>query len=159
MRMEKIRRYIAYGSNLNLEQMRHRCPTAKVLGTAVMHGWALRFRGVATIERCKGAKVPVLVWSIQPGDEKALDRYEGWPHLYRKETVCVYLDGKQVTCMVYIMNGDRHPYRVPSSCYYDTIREGYQSFCFDTGVLDAAVEEASRIMLDERKVRDYDTES
>ena len=135
MRMEKIRRYIAYGSNLNLEQMRHRCPTAKVLGTAVMHGWALRFRGVATIERCKGAKVPVLVWSIQPGDEKALDRYEGWPHLYRKETVRVYLDGKQVTCMVYIMNGDRHPYRVPSSCYYDTIREATRAFALTPACL------------------------
>ena len=26
--------YIAYGSNLNLSQMKHRCPTARVIGTS-----------------------------------------------------------------------------------------------------------------------------
>ena len=33
--MEK-RYYIAYGSNLNLRQMKMRCPTAKVMGTVVL---------------------------------------------------------------------------------------------------------------------------
>ena len=32
--MNKDRLYIAYGSNLNLEQMKHRCPTAEVVGAA-----------------------------------------------------------------------------------------------------------------------------
>lgn len=78
----KERLYIAYGSNLNLEQMKHRCPTAEVVGTTVLHNWQLMFRGdnygaVATIERRRGSKVPVLVWRIQPRDEAALDRYEG----------------------------------------------------------------------------------
>ncbi len=142
--MPRIRRYIAYGSNLNLEQMAHRCPTAEVLGTATMHGWALRFRGVATIERAKGASVPVLLWSIQPEDEQALDCYEGWPRLYRKETHRVYLDGRQVSAMVYVMNEDRHPYGPPSQGYYDTIRKGYIENGLDTGVLNRAVA-ASRL--------------
>ena len=85
----KERLYIAYGSNLNLDQMKHRCPTAEIVGTAELKNWRLWFRGgghsaVATIERERGFKVPVLVWRIQPQDELALDRYEGWPHLYRK---------------------------------------------------------------------------
>ena len=29
-------KYIAYGSNLNLRQMARRCPTAKVVGTALL---------------------------------------------------------------------------------------------------------------------------
>ena len=29
-----VKLYIAYGSNLNLEQMANRCPTAKVVGTS-----------------------------------------------------------------------------------------------------------------------------
>lgn len=61
----KDRLYIAYGSNLNLEQMKHRCPTAEVVGTAELKNWRLWFRGgnhsaVATIERERGFTVPVL---------------------------------------------------------------------------------------------------
>lgn len=139
--MSKIRRYVAYGSNLNHEQMAHRCPTAKILGKSVMHGWALRFRGVATVERRKNYSVPVLVWDIQPEDEKALDFYEGYPHLYRKEKVRVYLNGKQVPAMIYIMNENTHPYNIPSKGYYDTIRQGYLDSGFDVGILDNAVNE------------------
>ena len=28
--------YVAYGSNLNKEQMRYRCPTAKFVGTGII---------------------------------------------------------------------------------------------------------------------------
>lgn len=139
--MSKIRRYVAYGSNLNREQMARRCPTAKILGKSVMHGWALRFRGAATVERRKDSSVPVLVWDIQPEDEKALDVYEGYPHLYRKETVRVYLNGKQVSAMIYIMNENNRPYGIPGKGYYDTIREGYLDSGFDVGILDNAVHE------------------
>ena len=127
------RLYIAYGSNLNIEQMKHRCPTAKVVGSAILRNWRLLFWNVATIERHKGGQVPVLVWDIQPKDEKALDAYEGWPTLYRKESVRVTMNGKQVRVMVYIMNHGR--LSPPSQGYYDTIREGYESAGFDMKIL------------------------
>ena len=79
---KRPRYYIAYGSNLNLRQMQHRCPTAEVIGTATLANWRLRFRGgssaVATIERATGYKVPVLIWQLQPSGEKMLDGYEGY---------------------------------------------------------------------------------
>lgn len=136
--------YIAYGSNLNLEQMRHRCPTAEVVGTAVLKNWRLWFRGgghsaVATIERERGFTVPVLVWRIQPRDELALDRYEGFPFLYRKETLRLTVDGKRSYAMVYIMNEAGHPYGIPSAGYLNTIREGYKSAGFDVSILIEAV--------------------
>lgn len=145
MKNSKERLYIAYGSNLNLEQMRHRCPTAEVVGASTLRGWRLRFRGgshsaVATIEQEKGFSVPVLVWRIQPRDELALDRYEGFPFLYRKEMLRVTVDGKRVSAMVYIMNEAGHPYGVPSVGYYDTIFQGYQSAGFDTEILRQAAE-------------------
>ena len=31
--------YVAYGSNLNKEQMRYRCPTAKFVGTGIIEGY------------------------------------------------------------------------------------------------------------------------
>ena len=140
----KCRLYIAYGSNLNLEQMKRRCPTAEVVGTAELKNWRLRFRGgshsaVATIEREQGFTVPVLIWRIQPEDEVALNRYEGFPFLYRKETLCLTVNGKRVRAMVYIMNEAGHPYGIPSAGYLNTIREGYESAGFNVSILYDAV--------------------
>jgi len=97
--------YIAYGSNLNLEQMAYRCPTAKVVSSTVIDGYKLLFRGypghaVATIEKKNGGTVPALVWGIKPADERALDHYEGWPKFYRKETMEVCMNEEVVEAMV-----------------------------------------------------------
>ena len=135
--------YIAYGSNLNLRQMKYRCPTAKPLGGAELQGYELLFRGhdggaVATVEPGDDS-VPVLLWELKPRDEQALDVYEGWPSFYRKETVDVDVDGQTVPAMIYIMN-DGPPLGRPSRGYFNTILEGYESAGFDTGVLDRALE-------------------
>ena len=76
------RYYIAYGSNLNVGQMKYRCPKAKIVGTAVLENNTLYFRGsktgsYLTIEPEIGASVPVAIWEITPTDELSLDRYEG----------------------------------------------------------------------------------
>ncbi len=123
--------------------MANRCPTAKVVGASKIKGYRLLFRGshagaVATIEPFKGESVPVLVWDITPADEAALDRYEGWPFLYRKETIKVRLNGKTVQAMVYIMNEGR-PLGQPSCYYYSTILDGYKSAGFDVEILRKAV--------------------
>lgn len=149
--MNKDRLYIAYGSNLNLEQMKHRCPTAEVMGTAELKNWRLWFRGgahsaVATIERGPGFTVPVLIWRLQPQDELSLDHYEGFPFLYRKETLRVTLNGKRVYVMVYIMNESNHPYGMPSVWYLSTIKAGYQSAGFDIGILSDAVRKSKEAM-------------
>jgi len=78
------RYYIAYGSNLNVRQMKFRCPTAKVVGTSVIKGYELLYKGsktgsYLTIEKKKGGVVPVAVWEVTARDEKSLDAYEGYP--------------------------------------------------------------------------------
>ena len=142
---QKNKLYVAYGSNLHLEQMAHRCPTAKVVGTSTLKGRRLLFRGghggaVATVEPYKGGSVPILVWNITSEDETALDRYEGFPFLYRKETVKIKINGKYKTAMVYIMNTDTHnggyrPLNQPNASYYATIREGYETAGFNVSIL------------------------
>ena len=132
-------RYIAYGSNLNLDQMAHRCPTAKVVGTAELEGYELLFRGshgcaVATVEKKVDSSVPVLIWELEPQDEAALDRYEGYPYLYRKEWVTVEHSGKPTKVMVYIMN-DGRPLGAPGNYYYEVVRDGYMTAGFDTSLL------------------------
>ena len=61
--------YLAYGSNLNLGQMAHRCPDSKVAGKAELPGYRLLFRGGqhnahATIEKSEGHTVPALLWKV-----------------------------------------------------------------------------------------------
>lgn len=146
----KKKLYIAYGSNMNLPQMAHRCPTAQVVGTSEIKDYALLFRGgrmgaVATIEPCEGGSVPVLLWEIAPQDELSLDLYEGYPNFYGKQMMDLELEGKPVSAMVYVMTpGHRLGY--PSESYYDVIYEGYQTAGLDTGVLEQAVEYTEQLM-------------
>lgn len=136
--------YVAYGSNLNLEQMARRCPTAKVVGIGVLKDYQLTFRRVATIEKQKGAITPVGVWEISPTDERALDIYEGYPHLYRKETVSVELKDKTVKAMVYIMNEGKP--QLPVEYYYNVILEGYQDVGIDPKYLETAIKDTRQRM-------------
>lgn len=145
MKKSNKKLYVAYGSNLHLDQMRYRCPDAKVYGSGVIKNYELTFwgnwrgNGVATVIPNSGTDVPVGLWEISANDEKNLDVYEGWPHLYRKENIDVVLDdGSVVTGMVYIMNEGCHVPTRPSATYFGTIASGYHSFGFDLGFLKAA---------------------
>ena len=141
--------YMAYGSNLNVAQMAYRCPDAVPVGTATLKDWELRFNGVLTIERRKGAHTPVGIWKISRDDERNLDVYEGYPRLYRKEIMRVPVtdpDGnvKERNCIVYIMNEGRRGQCPPSTSYYRTVADGYWDFEFDTVTLNEAVRRSIR---------------
>ena len=148
------RYYLAYGSNLNIPQMRHRCPTAKVIGTAEIKDYELLFKGsktgyYLTIESQKGAKVPVAVWEVKQGDEANLDIYEGAPRFYYKKDMqikCKYLKSgrmRTISAFVYIM----YEYRqlgVPSAYYINTCLNGYDSFGFDRELIFKAIDKSLR---------------
>lgn len=143
----KKRLYVAYGSNLNLEQMKYRCPTAKLYGTGVIEDYELQFKGhpqsaFATIAPKDGVSVPVAVWEIQVLDEAYLDHYEGYPSHYFKQDVPVKLDGEEVSAMVYIMNLKMN-FGMPSTQYYRTVHEGYKDCGLDTEILKKAVAESA----------------
>lgn len=136
--MSKKQLYIAYGSNINLEQMAYRCPHSKVVGTSEIKGYELEFRGVATIVPKENASVPVLIWELDERDLPVLNRYEGWPRLYRQEKMPFELNGKSCTGMVYLMN--RGTISPPSSQYYNMILQGYQENGLDESYLETALE-------------------
>ena len=139
--------YIAYGSNLSIEQMALRCPDAKIAGMAALKGWKLVFKFHADIVPREGRVVPVLIWEISERDERNLDMFEGHPHYYVKRQIGVTmtdLDGKnprQVNAMVYLMT-EGHSVRLPMKGYYDVIAEGYKRFGFNTYLLEQALKEA-----------------
>lgn len=150
-----MRYYIAYGSNLNREQMGIRCPSATAVGTGFLKGFRLMYRGsltgaYLTIEKAKGHKVPVGVWCVSEEDELALDRYEGYPSFYYKKDIPVTVtmdDGstEKLDCFVYIMREDRHP-ALPAKHYIDTCAKGYRDFGFDMRYLDEALGYTARRM-------------
>lgn len=139
--MSKKILYAAYGSNINLEQMAYRCPNSTVAGTAMLKGYELQFRHHATVEQNADAEVPVLLWELDSQDERFLDKYEGWPKYYRKESITLELNGESVEAMVYIMNGDR-PLESPTAQYYDIIEQGYRENGLNTSYLETALAEA-----------------
>ena len=143
--------YLAYGSNLNLRQMAHRCPGAELLGYTYLENTRLIYRGslsgyYLSIEDAAGRRVPCGVFRITPRDERSLDRYEGYPNFYGKVTY--------KGLPLYAMDGTLRPgsidamaYRLPCSSpaglpipYYIRIcREGYLDFGFDPAYLDQAL--------------------
>ena len=148
------RYYLAYGSNLNREQMKFRCPTAKIIGTAVIEHHELFFRGsrtgaYLTIEPSIGRKVPVAVWEVTAADEKALDRYEGFPTFYYKQDFKIdvnLLDSgttETLNCFAYIMTAGRS-IGIPSDFYVQTCLDGYADFGFDKRILNKALEKARK---------------
>ena len=140
--------YLAYGSNMNVEQMSRRCPDATVEGKAILKGYELVFMGrqesaVANILPAEKSVTPVVIWSISNGDEKSLDIYEGYPRLYIKKNIRVKLNGKEISAMAYIMT-DGHKYGKPNYHYYKVIAEGYTHFKFDFDYLKQAVLRSDR---------------
>ena len=146
--------YLAYGSNLNVRQMKLRCPTARVVGTAEIKDYELLFKGsqtgsYLTIEPKKGGIVPVAVWEVQEQDVRLLDRYEGWPRFYYKKDMEIRYKGiykgirtgrhRTVTAFVYIMHEDRE-IGIPSNRYISTCIEGYNDFEFNLNILFDAVD-------------------
>jgi len=104
-----------------------------------LKGWKLEFRGMensalATIAPEQNREVYAILWDLKQEDEKALDKYEGYPYLYRKEFVKVLFKGKPVKAMVYIMNPGRKLGK-PGDRYYTAIWHGYRAAAFDISIL------------------------
>ena len=125
--------------NINLDQMQYRCPDATVYGQAVLDNYDLRFRGsgVATVEPKEGACVYGLLWELTDKCEASLDRYEGYPRLYIKQTLEVRtFDGQRVPAMAYIMNPELHlKPSLPPRDYYLGIKAGYEQNGLPVGCL------------------------
>ena len=134
--------YVAYGSNMNLDQMAYRCPNSKVVGTGKLHGWNLVFNVHAdVVESNDDSFVPVVIWDISNEDWDYLDMYEGYPSYYIKRKVNVEFDnGNNDAAIVYVMADNRKGICPPSSGYFDGIVNGCIDNGIDTGYLYEALD-------------------
>lgn len=143
---KETKTYVAYGSNMDLRQMAWRCPGADLVGTGTLRGYRLLFKGsktgsYATVEPCEGAEVPVLLWEIGEGDERSLDRYEGFPDFYRKREVAVETESGEVAGMAYVMRPDASCGE-PGEWYYRVLERAYELFGFDKAILEKALDDS-----------------
>ena len=125
--------YFAYGSNLNLFQMKRRCKDSIFLKKINLKDFRLTFRSkyrAADIEPKKNSIVPGGLFEISKSDEKKLDVYEDYPSLYRKFYFTYY--GKKV--MTYTMV-NKTPFRFPTERYLNVVKRGYKDCGLDSKYL------------------------
>ena len=116
--------YFAYGSNLNLFQMKRRCKDSVFLKKYELKGFKLNFRSkyrAADIEKSKNSIVPGALFEISKSDEKKLDVYEDFPILYKK----LYFTYYNKTVMTYIMV-NKTEFRYPTERYLNVVKQGYK---------------------------------
>jgi gamma-glutamylcyclotransferase (GGCT)/AIG2-like uncharacterized protein YtfP len=129
--------YFAYGSNLNLFQMKRRCKDSIFLKKINLKDFRLTFRSkyrAADIESKKNSVVPGGLFDISKSDEKKLDVYEDYPSLYRKFYFTYY--GKKV--MTYTMV-KKTPFRFPTERYLNVVKRGYRDCKLDYKYLNNAL--------------------
>lgn len=140
--------YFAYGSNMDKEQMSERCPSAILIGTAMLADYRLAFTiyspkrkcGCADIVRSAGDKVYGILYQITDADMNALDDFEGHPVHYRRITVRVDSQDVKVDAYSYeVVNKEEG--LVPSAHYLGLLQsaaalhkfpDSYQEFLRDT---------------------------
>ena len=160
------RYYIAYGSNINIQRMRLRCPDAEPLGTTMLKGWELMFKksmtgAYLTIEENPAGSVPAVIWAVSAEDEKTLDRCEGYPVCYYKRRIKVQYRGiltgrtRTVKGFVYLMPEERE-YGIPSDRYMDICITGYRTFKFDKRPLYEARRKSIRRLVSEMRWSVYE---
>jgi len=129
--------YFAYGSNLHLFQMKRRCKDSVFLKKIKLVDFKLTFRSkyrAADIEPKKNSIVPGALFEISRSDEKKLDVYEDFPHLYSKHYFHYY--GKKV--MTYTMV-NKSPFRYPTERYLNVVKRGYKDCGLDFRYLKKAL--------------------
>lgn len=129
--------YFSYGSNMNLKQMKERCPDSTKIGIGFMNDAEICFPsfyeswngGVAGFKQSTGKKMWGVLFEISLSDLDNLRGFEGYVHgreshlnAYNEVQVMIDVEGKSVECMTYdvFVTGNFRP----SLRYLQTIIRG-----------------------------------
>lgn len=131
--------YFAYGSNMNWNQMRERCPSSRFEGIAVLRDHKLAFTresvnrgcGVADVIAQDGAQVWGVVYEIADLDVGKLDVSEGFrpgrdKNAYYRRECLVFTDGevqRPLTVSAYFGDPQPNP-PLPNAAYKSLILAG-----------------------------------
>jgi gamma-glutamylcyclotransferase (GGCT)/AIG2-like uncharacterized protein YtfP len=105
--------YAAYGSNLDADQMKFRCPHSPAVGTGWIEGWRIAFGGesigwegaLATIVEEPLDRVYVVLYDVQQQDAARLDDWDGVSMgLYSKIHLRVQTLEGEALAWTYVLN-------------------------------------------------------
>jgi gamma-glutamylcyclotransferase (GGCT)/AIG2-like uncharacterized protein YtfP len=126
--------YFAYGSNLDENQMKVRCPYYEKLGCGYIKDYELCFpktskkwedMGVASIRSKQGSTVEGALYILNNEDLSKMDKFEGG---YDRIKVEVIVDGNPIEAYTYMVSNNQYAYFKPSYKYINQIYEGAQVF-------------------------------
>ena len=138
--------YFAYGSNLLSTRLVARCPSARVVGTAMTEGWLVSFTkpgaddsGKAGLVHREGACHPGVVYELATEEMPILDRFEGLGHGYSRDdkfAVKMLGSGEPVSTATY--KPTRHdPALIPFDWYLALCIAGAREHSFDAAMVSA----------------------
>ena len=132
--------YFAYGSNLNRQQMKSRCPGSKYIKNYYLPGYKLSFSwkptrrqstGVANIVKKAGSKVPGTIYKINSKDREQLRIHEGYYRNVYDEKFFL-LNKKKI---LYYMMDRGFILKRPSKDYVKIVKKGYEDRNLDNEYL------------------------
>ena len=143
-------KYFAYGSNLDLPQMKRRCPSSKLISKGSLSGYRLTFNkfssgwggGVADVIQDQGSKVWGLVFELSDTDLKRLDRYEGyhkdWTSLYERWKAVIDTPNGQVSDVWVYTVVEKQKFVKPTLEYLQIIKDAAKKWNFPKAYLTLA---------------------
>ena len=146
----KTIKYFAYGSNLDLSQMKRRCPSSKLISKGSLSGYRLTFNkfssgwggGVADVIQDQGSKVWGLIFELSDTDLERLDRYEGyhkdWTNLYERWKAVIDTPNGQI-CDVWVYTVvEKQKFVKPTPEYLQIIKDAAVKWNFPKAYLTLA---------------------
>ena len=98
--------HFAYGSNMNRQAMKRRCPGARAVGPAILEGYRffVGLEGWGSVAPSAGDVVHGVLWRLTPRDIAALHAYELLHQgLYDVRHLPVRTEGRRVRAMIYLL--------------------------------------------------------
>jgi len=149
--------YFAYGSNLNLDDLRRWCEEKRnphwspdLLSNPVP-AWlpdmklafdyesSSRGGGVLNVHEAPGQVVPGVIFKVAAEGWAMLDKKEGAPNCYqRKQWSALTADGTRIPVATYAVTGKRGDLVKPTEAYLEVVLQGYLAFDLDPHRLEAA---------------------
>ena len=141
---------------MNIHQMSRLCPTATLVGTGVLQNWSMGFYKTcdsdmayvyADVRESEDNFANVAVWEvINPSELEMLDRFEGYPSLYKKLNNCkvVMGNGETIEGFLYKMSNNAEN-GIPDVYYFMGIYQAYKDLHISTKQLDDFLENLSRL--------------
>ena len=132
---------------MNIHQMSRLCPTATLVGTGVLQNWSMGFYKTcdsdmayvyADVRESEDNFANVAVWEvINPSELEMLDRFEGYPSLYKKLNNCkvVMGNGETIEGFLYKMSNNAEN-GIPDVYYFMGIYQTYKDLHISTKQLD-----------------------